>query len=187
MRAKITALLAVAIAAAMFGASAAQAQMVTVLRPATTVYLPTFGNPVVMPSTPSSVYATGVTTFRPVTPVTTYYAPATTATTTYYAPTTTYYAPTTTTATTTYYAPTTAAATTTYYAPTTTYYAPTTAYYAPTTTATTTYYAPTTAAVVPTTTYMVPAATTYVIPTGRRVGLLRPIVVTPLPRVVVVP
>lgn len=145
-----------ALAMAVCGVSLSQAQVIvqsqTVLRPATTVYLPTVSNPVVLPSTPSSVYAPmlGSSTTRTVRRVaTTYYAP----TTTYYAPTTTYYAPTTTT----YYAPTT---TTTYYAPTTT--------------------------LMPTTT-VVPATTTYIVPAGRRIGLLRPIVVRPLPQVIVTP
>jgi hypothetical protein len=154
-----------ALAMAVCGVSLSQAQVIvqsqTVLRPATTVYLPTVSNPVVLPSTPSSVYAPilGSSTTRTVRRV---------ATTTYYAPTTTYYAP-----------------TTTYYAPTTTYYAPTTTtYYAPTTT---TYYAPTTTTTLMPTTTIVPATTTYIVPTGRRIGLLRPIVVRPLPQVIVTP
>lgn len=148
----------VALAAAMYVVSPAQAQVVTVLRPATTVYMPTFNNPVVMPSTPSAVYSPVLTssTVTALRPVTTYYAPTTTA---YYAPTTT-----------------------TYYSPSTT----TTTYYAPSQAVTTTLMPVTSTTVVPTTTYMVPSSTTYVFP-GRRIGLLRPIVVRQMPTVIVTP
>jgi hypothetical protein len=83
-------------------------------------------------------------------PVTTYYAPGTSASVVTGSPmptavtATTYYAP----PVTTYYAP---EPVTTYYAPTTTYYAPTTAYYA----------APTTSYYAPYTTYYAPSTTVY--------------------------
>jgi hypothetical protein len=91
-------------------------------------------------------------------PVTTYYAPGTSASVVTGSPmptavtATTYYAPTVTT----YYAP--AEPVTAYYAPTTAYYAPTTAYYAPTTAY---YSAPVTSYYAPYTTYYAPSTTYY--------------------------
>jgi hypothetical protein len=85
-------------------------------------------------------------------PVTTYYAPGTSASVVTGSPmptavtATTYYAP----PVTTYYAP---EVTTSYYAPPTTYYAPTTAYYS---TPVTSYYAPYTTYYAPSTTYYSP-------------------------------